>query len=271
MIFIDNKYTQWYYNIINRAKDRLITGYTEKHHIIPKSFFLSRSNTGWLDGDPEILENKVCLTSKEHFLCHLLLIKMTTGVAKIKMSYALARLSTSKTLQGKITSRTYEYVKKMRSIATSLSQRGVKEKKPMSKETREKISQSLLGKKLSEETKSKQRKPKSEEHRKNMMGRYITKITRQKLSNAATGRIVSDQTRAKQSVSAKNRPAISEITRKKLSNSNKGKQLSDQHKQKLSLLQKNLPRVCCLHCGYEVDVRNFHRFHNISCNKKSRK
>lgn len=37
MIFIDNKYTYWYYNIVHRAKTRNITGYTEKHHIIPKS------------------------------------------------------------------------------------------------------------------------------------------------------------------------------------------------------------------------------------------
>jgi hypothetical protein len=37
MIFIDNKYTRWYYNIVNNAKSRIPTGYTEKHHIIPKS------------------------------------------------------------------------------------------------------------------------------------------------------------------------------------------------------------------------------------------
>ena len=37
MIFIENKYTRYYYSIIDRAKNRSITGYTENHHIIPKS------------------------------------------------------------------------------------------------------------------------------------------------------------------------------------------------------------------------------------------
>lgn len=195
---------------------------------------------------------------------------MTTGIAKIKMSYALARLSTSKSLNNKINSHTYEYIKKLRSTATSLSQRGVKEKNPVSKETREKISRSLLGKKLSKETKIKMKKPKSEDHRKNMVGRIVSLETRQKISKAAINRIVSNQTRKKQSFSAKNRPRVLEITKKKLSEIHKGKQLSPQHKERLSLMQKNLPRICCLHCGYEIDSRSFLRFHKGLCNKKSR-
>jgi len=46
MIFINNKYSKYYYNIIEKAKSRnifnrkeakKIFGYVEKHHIIPKS------------------------------------------------------------------------------------------------------------------------------------------------------------------------------------------------------------------------------------------
>ncbi len=38
MLFIDNKYTRWYFNIINAAKARQTnTGYTERHHIIPRT------------------------------------------------------------------------------------------------------------------------------------------------------------------------------------------------------------------------------------------
>lgn len=39
MIFIDNKYTNWYYQIIDSAKNRKLDTnlYVEKHHIIPKS------------------------------------------------------------------------------------------------------------------------------------------------------------------------------------------------------------------------------------------
>lgn len=33
----NNKYKAWYNRIIQRAKYRKLVGYTEKHHIIPKS------------------------------------------------------------------------------------------------------------------------------------------------------------------------------------------------------------------------------------------
>jgi cellobiose-specific phosphotransferase system component IIA len=65
MIFIDNKYTRWYYNIVTNAKSRISIGYTEKHHIIPKSC-----------GGNNSKNNLVALTAREHFVCHLLLIRM---------------------------------------------------------------------------------------------------------------------------------------------------------------------------------------------------
>jgi hypothetical protein len=78
MIFIDNKYTRWYYNIVNAAKARHTnTGYTERHHIIPDS--LGGDNTS---------NNLVDLTAHEHFVCHLLLPKMLVGEDKSKMIYA---------------------------------------------------------------------------------------------------------------------------------------------------------------------------------------
>ena len=37
-MYLQNKYTQWYYNIVNNAQARLSnTTYIEKHHIVPKS------------------------------------------------------------------------------------------------------------------------------------------------------------------------------------------------------------------------------------------
>jgi hypothetical protein len=36
MLFREAKYTRWYYDIIDRAKERSLTSYTEKHHIIAK-------------------------------------------------------------------------------------------------------------------------------------------------------------------------------------------------------------------------------------------
>lgn len=74
-MYLDNKYTHWYYNIINASKSRHIPPkYTEKHHIIPKSL-----------GGNNDQENLVKLTAKEHFVVHHLLIKMLSGKDKSKM------------------------------------------------------------------------------------------------------------------------------------------------------------------------------------------
>jgi hypothetical protein len=76
-MYLTNKYTRWYYNIIHRAQTRTLTGYFERHHIIPKSLGGNNSTT-----------NLVNLTAREHFICHWLLVKMTTSVNKQKMANA---------------------------------------------------------------------------------------------------------------------------------------------------------------------------------------
>ena len=43
--FLQNKYTKWYFNIISNVQNRDISGYTEKHHIIPKSLGGSNKQT----------------------------------------------------------------------------------------------------------------------------------------------------------------------------------------------------------------------------------
>jgi len=62
-MYLQNKYSKCYFNIINRAKSREIAPntYTEKHHIISKSC-----------GGDNSSANLVKLTAREHFICHLL-------------------------------------------------------------------------------------------------------------------------------------------------------------------------------------------------------
>ena len=130
MIFIDNKYTHWYYSIISNALSRQSLSYTEKHHIIPKS----------LGGDNS-LSNLVRLTPKEHFVCHRLLTKMVLEeTAKIKMHNAVFQMSVSSSTQQryKINSTTYEILKKNKSSAMKGNTFGAK---PMSEETKRKISE----------------------------------------------------------------------------------------------------------------------------------
>jgi len=105
-MYLQNKYSKYYFNIINRAKSREIAPntYTEKHHIIPKSC-----------GGDNSSANLIKLTAREHFICHLLLPKMTEGKVKIKMTHA-AWLMCCKNQNGmrdyKITSHLYEALRK---------------------------------------------------------------------------------------------------------------------------------------------------------------
>lgn len=59
-MFIDNKYTQCYYRIVDNRKANPLTGYSEKHHIIPKSL-----------GGNNKKENLVSLTAREHFVTNI--------------------------------------------------------------------------------------------------------------------------------------------------------------------------------------------------------
>jgi hypothetical protein len=115
-----NKYTTTYYNIIYRAQARATdaTSYTENHHIIPKSL-----------GGLDIPSNLVKLTAREHFVCHLLLVKMLTGNAKHKMAFALSRMLTSNKNHNRYmpSSRLYEFARKHRSAAISYSHKGISE------------------------------------------------------------------------------------------------------------------------------------------------
>jgi len=103
MLFIDNKYSRWYNTIIKRAQTRTITGYVEKHHIIPKSL-----------GGSNAKSNIVSLTAKEHFICHMLLPKMVEQQYRKKMIHAWWAMSTlQKSCQEryKINASTYSIVR----------------------------------------------------------------------------------------------------------------------------------------------------------------
>lgn len=79
-MFLDNRYTQIYYSIIERAKQQnaIKLEIHQTHHIIPKSIGGSNDNS-----------NLVNLTYKEHRVCHCLLIKMQVNKQnEIKMRHA---------------------------------------------------------------------------------------------------------------------------------------------------------------------------------------
>jgi hypothetical protein len=83
MMFKENKYTRWYFLIIENIKNEdRIRDYHERHHIIPKSM-----------GGDDSPTNLVLLTYREHFLCHWLLIKaVVSSNHKGKMQHALSKM-----------------------------------------------------------------------------------------------------------------------------------------------------------------------------------
>jgi hypothetical protein len=147
MLFIDNKYTRWYYSIINNAKIRINkpNEYLENHHIIPECFYVNRKRSGpkgWLVGDPDDPSNKVELTPEEHRVCHLLLVNMTEGEARIKMSLAAYMVHTmASTNQERITNKAYGSLKRQHSEAMSKIHKGV----PKSAISNKRRSESLKG------------------------------------------------------------------------------------------------------------------------------
>jgi hypothetical protein len=112
MLFLQNKYTTWYYSIIKNASTRKNVGYVEKHHIVPKT----------LGGSNE-KSNIIELTAREHFICHLLLTKMLVNDQRHKMVYALHMLSNaSNKLHSRYipSSKLYEYERKIFSESHSI-------------------------------------------------------------------------------------------------------------------------------------------------------
>jgi hypothetical protein len=145
--FMENKYTVWYYRIIYQAKNRACNdGYTEKHHIIPDCFYVKNRSQGkrpgWLEGDSNLRDNIVVLTAREHFLCHWLLTKITTGNGYYLMLNALCMLKRKGGQQQRILSSwQYSVIKEAAALATSYFHTG--KPKPKTKEHRQKISDSL--------------------------------------------------------------------------------------------------------------------------------
>lgn len=109
-MFIQNKYSTWYFNLVEKAKQRSKpTEYTEVHHIIPKSM-----------GGTNAKNNLITLTCKEHFIAHLLLTKITDGINLHKAFCALSVLiKTRNNTKDYKNSRLYEAAKKYTALHAS--------------------------------------------------------------------------------------------------------------------------------------------------------
>ena len=130
-----NKYNTWYNNIINLARNRVLEGYTELHHIIPSSL-----------GGSDEPDNLVALTAREHSICHILLTKFTTGQDRNKMLHAAILMKSANIYQDRyFNGRLYETVRREYANKRSIEQTGTGNSyygKKHSNETRAKMSAS---------------------------------------------------------------------------------------------------------------------------------
>ncbi len=152
--FLDNRYTKIYFSIVDKAAHlgRKKTGqvYFEEHHILPLAM-----------GGSDAPDNLVMLTAREHFVCHLLLTKMTVGQHQIRMRHAFSFmvLSKSNTHQRMPSSRMYEtariFAKQKRDSAWAHNISAALKGRPQKPEAVQRMAASLKGRSLSEEHKRK--------------------------------------------------------------------------------------------------------------------
>lgn len=107
-------YVKIYEKIIKFRKENVPAGYTEQHHIFPKSL-----------GGNNDKDNLVYLTAREHFICHFLLAKMYTKgtIEWFKMNHAFIIMKANSYRQDRyFNSRLYESLRKNFSQIMSLQQ-----------------------------------------------------------------------------------------------------------------------------------------------------
>jgi len=180
-----NKYEKWYAYITENAKNRLLSGYTERHHIVPRSL-----------GGKDDITNLVNLTAREHFICHWLLTKIYTGTDRGKMVNALYIMQGKNKYQEryntKITSRVYKVLRE--EYAEYISKQNKGRVQPL--EEKEKQINAMTGRKrepFSEEWRAKLSASGSGENN-SMYGKSHKESSLQLMREKAIGRKQSEET-----------------------------------------------------------------------------
>jgi len=265
MLFIDNKYTKTYYAIIAKAQQRTEqSGYTENHHIIPKSLV---SNN-----------NLVTLTAREHFICHWLLTKMVDGSAKYKMGKAFNRMiQPGNKHQARYTPKSGRVFALCRESANK-SMRGWKH----SAESKKKIGIKSAQKTYSIETRKKMRLASIAAH-KNMSLKLKEKQTNMMIrNNPSFNPIVKEKQRAariaywEDPIRRNNHKGFKDKTHrdssKELMRQSKldmFAKMSIEDKKKLNVVAQTQVKWKCEHCGKTGKGKsNYNRWHGDNCRNK---
>lgn len=193
--------------------DEELSGYNEKHHIIPKCL-----------GGSNDKENLVVMPVRYHMMAHMLLIEIYPDVWGLKYAIKAVLDGSSGIVdraaisQKHFSSRTLAHYREISKFGKETHPNWGKH---LSEETKAKISESHKGKTLSEETKAKMSKSRSGERNPNY-GKVFTEEHRKHLSESHKGYVTSEETKKKLSIalSGEKNPMwkkiVSEETRRKL-------------------------------------------------------
>jgi hypothetical protein len=181
-------------------------------------------------------DNLVDLTGREHFICHWLLTKFCIGSAKPKMLAAMYMMQAkSKDQDRYINSRVYDHIRA--EYAKSISERNTG--MTLTPEQCEKVRRCKLGKKreqFSDEWKAKMSDAHSGENNA-MYGKTHSDDTKEKIRQKALGRVYSKEVIARRSATA----------------------IARGYKRE---------RKICEHCGKDIAINIYARFHGDNCKMK---
>lgn len=205
-------YTSIYNSIIEKAKGRSLSEYTESHHIIPKCM-----------GGADDASNLVDLTPKEHYVVHHLLTKIHPHEARLRVAFAMMCY----TRDVYVPPRVYESAR--RAHSDWMSSRVVTEK------TRRKMSESAKAR-CTPEWRAKHSKAVSAAisgEKNPFYGKAHSEESKRKMSEATVGK----QAGEKNPFYGKTH---SEESKRKISEAHVGKRISQNQKDKLSACMKTL-------------------------------
>lgn len=180
-------YEKIYNQIVQRGKIRVLTGYKENHHIVPRS----------LGGDNSVA-NLVYLTAKEHYLCHKLLAHLHPHNSKLQYAFwaMCNQRSCHQQRKYRVSGRTYEAARKAAASAISSMRKG-------SKSPEQSLMMKLNNPNNMPGVKEKQSLAKLGE-----LNSSKRPEVRKKISNIKKGQKHSEAHKQALSVAAKNRPKI---------------------------------------------------------------
>lgn len=259
-----NKYKKWYNNICINGQTRTTNEYTERHHIVPESFYAIRTRkgpAGWLEGDSNAAENLTRLTDREHELAHYLLTKIhkddKRAYFKVLKAYEM-RSIVNHNQEGNrhFSSRRLAGIRSERAKLQSESMKGAGNpmyNKNHTEEAKETIRRKNTGNKLTKEqhaklvanTTGKKKPPITDEHRANLKANHKSK-----------------DPNFDGSLSAK--------TKAKIGAKLKGRKQTQEEKDARSKanMGKTKPKKHCIYCDRMIAVNGYARFHGEKCKKK---